>query len=252
MKRVGVILVLMLSSTALAAEVIPPSPPAYFNDYANVISPGTRQRLNQQLIDFEKQTSNEIVVAIYAKMQSDLPIEDYAVRVYQAWKIGTKRNNNGALLLIYTQDHKMRIATGYGLEGALPDALCKQIMDDEIAPRFKEGNYDAGLTAGVAAMIAATKGEYKARSNNPGWMSFLGLGFILVIFLGFFTAAIRKRGVYYRSRGRSGLYGGPFYYGGGWGGGGWGTGGGGFGGGSGGGFSGGGGSTGGGGASGSW
>jgi len=253
MKRVGVILVLLLSSTGLAVEVIPPSPPAYFNDYANVTSPGTRQRLNQQLIDFEKQTTNQIVVAVYPKMQSDSSIEDYTVRVAEKWRVGQKLHKNGVVLFVFVQDRKLFIQVGYGLEGALPDALCRQIIDDEITPRFKEGNYDAGLSAGVAAIMAATQGEYKAKVQHvPGWEPFLAIGFIVLIFVAFFAAAAKagRKGVYYGSRGRSGWYGGPIIYGGGWGGGGGGwsssvVGGGG-------GFSGGGGSFGGGGAGGSW
>ena len=150
----------------MAAEVIPPVPPHYFNDYAGVISSGTSQRLNQELDNFEKQTSSQIVVAVYPKMQSDSDIADYAVRVFEAWEPGLQHTNNGAILLVFVQDHKMRIATGYGLEGALPDATCKRILDTEITPRFKQGDFDGGLTAGVEAMMAAAKGEYKGTGQT--------------------------------------------------------------------------------------
>src|SRR5438552_3525123 len=127
MKRLCFLLALVVSASAWAAEVIPPSPPAYFNDYANVTSAGARQRLNQQLEDFEKQTTNQIVVAVYPKMQSDSSIEDYTIRVAQKWRVGQKLHKNGVVLFVFVQDHKLFIQVGYGLEGALPDALCRHI-----------------------------------------------------------------------------------------------------------------------------
>ncbi|HZV34289.1 MAG TPA: TPM domain-containing protein, partial [Verrucomicrobiae bacterium] len=166
MKRLFAILVLICALPAWAAEVIPPAPEHYFNDYANVTSPETASRLNQQLEDFERQTSSQIVVAVYPKMQSDSSIDDYTVRVARAWKVGQKAKNNGAILFVFIQDHKMFIQVGYGLEGVLPDIICKQIIDNEIAPRFKRGDYDGGLSAGVAAMMAATKGEYKGTGRT--------------------------------------------------------------------------------------
>src|ERR1700728_1965131 len=148
------VLVLLLGTFATAGEVIPLPPSAYFNDYANVVSPSTAAQLNQKLEQFERDTSNQIVVAIYPKMQSDSSIEDYTVRVAESWKVGQKLKNNGAVLFVFVQDHKMFLQVGYGLEGALPDALAKRIIDTEITPRFKQGDYDAGLTAGVNAIIA--------------------------------------------------------------------------------------------------
>lgn len=230
-----------------AAEVIPSAPPRYFNDYAHVVSPGVAAQLNSRLEDFEKSTSNQIVVAIFQKMQSDSSIEDYTVRVARAWGVGQKGRNNGAVLFVFVQDHKMFIATGYGLEGALPDAICKRIIDDEIAPRFKQNDYDGGVTAGVTALMAASHGEYKGTgktheeqksSDAQSWVFFGALFFFILIgFLG------RRKGTMYGSGGRSSLGGGWFIGGGG---------GGGFSSGGGGGFSGGGGSFGGGGAGGSW
>lgn len=241
---------------AFGAEVIPPMPTQYFNDYANVTSPATDARLNQALEDFEKQSSCQIVVAIYPKLQTDTAMEDYTVRVFRAWGVGQKDKNNGAVLFVFVQDHKMRIATGYGLEGALPDALCKRILDDEITPRFRQGDYDGGLSAGVTAMMAAAKGEYKGtgrtvadNSARPHLPDIVVVILMIIVLI----SIIRGIGTFRRAGGFSagwmiGSGGGGWSGGGGFGGGGFG--GGGFGGG--GGFSGGGGSTGGGGASGGW
>jgi uncharacterized protein len=237
-----------------AAEVIPPAPKQYFNDYAHVVSPATAQHLNQTLEDFERQTSSQILVAIYPKMQSDSSIEDYTVRVARDWRVGQKEKNNGAVLFVFIQDRKMFIQVGYGLEGALPDAISKRIIEDEIKPRFQQGDFDGGLTAGVNAMIAATKGEYKgsgrtaanSRSHRgPGLGTLLFWGIIGLILLSAFSRGSRRRS----GLGWGGwmMGGGGFSGWGGGGGGGWSSGNGG-----GGGFSGGGGSFGGGGAGGDW
>ncbi len=99
-------------------------------------------------------------------MQSDSSIEDYTARVAQSWRAGQKGKDNGAVLFVFTQDRKMFLQVGYGLEGALPDASCKRIIEDEIKPHFKNGDFDGGLTAGVQVIIAATKGEYKGSGRT--------------------------------------------------------------------------------------
>jgi uncharacterized protein len=207
-------------------------------------------QLNQTLEDFERQTSEQILVAVFPKMESDSSIEDYTVRVARAWRVGRQNLNNGAVLFVFVQDHKMFLQVGYGLEGVLPDALCKRIIDEQIAPHFKAGDFNAGLVAGVQSIIAATKGAYKGTGRTVGesgggstQSSYLGLAPV-IIFIGVFVL-FAMLGVTRRRRGF-------FYSSGGWGGGWSGGGGGGFSGGGGGGFSGGGGSFGGGGAGGSW
>lgn len=241
-----------------AADSLPPPPGAFFNDFAGIVPAATATQLNQELIQFERDSSNQIVVAIYRTMPADTSISDYAVRLFQAWHIGQKGRNNGALLLVFTQSHRMWIETGYGLEGALPDALCAQIINTEIAPRFRAGDYAGGLTAGVHAMIAATRGEYKGTGRtaadargNGGASNVIPLVFFGVVIFLILGSRRRSQSRVYGRGGSTWI--GPTWWGGGWGSGGdsWG-GGGGFGGGGGGGFFGGGGSTGGGGAGGSW
>jgi uncharacterized protein len=243
------ILLFVFCFRAFADEVIPPAPAQYFNDYAQVVSSATASQLNQTLEDFERQSSEQILVAVFPKMQSDSSIEDYTVRVAREWKVGQKDKNNGAVLFVFVQNHKMFLQVGYGLEGVLPDALCKRIIDEQISPRFKAGDYDGGLTAGVQSILAATKGEYKGtgatvadtQTSHGSGSPFLGFGFIVLIII--FIIFSRGSGMFLpwlllSSSGSSR----------GWGGGGFSSGGG-F---SGGGFSGGGGSFGGGGAGGSW
>jgi uncharacterized protein len=262
-KHLWLILALLPGFRLSAAEVIPPTPTKFFNDYANVVSAATADRLNRTLEDFERETSSQILVAVFPKMQSDSSIEDYTVRVARAWKAGQKEKNNGAVLFVFVQDRKMFVQVGYGLEGALPDAICKRIIAEQIAPRFKVGDFDGGLSAGVASLIAAAKGEYRgtgqtvseqqgAHSVSTGASSLLSM-LCPLLFLALFIAAMssrRRRGVVYRNRGW--MWAGGMLGSGGWSGGGFSRGGGGFSGGGGGGFSGGGGSYGGGGAGGSW
>ena len=166
-----------------ASEVMPPPPAHYFNDYANVVSRSAAARLDSQLESFEKSTSNQIVVAIFPKMQTDSSIEDYSQRIFTNWKVGQKGRNNGAILFVFVQEHKMRIQTGYGLEGALPDVTCKRIIEDEIAPRLRQNDYDGGLTAGVNAMMAATRGEYKPIKHNDALPDKLIPVFIFILFI---------------------------------------------------------------------
>jgi uncharacterized protein len=250
-QRFYAILVLVFGLRLFAGEVIPPPPAAYFNDYAQVVSAGTAAQLDKTLEDFERQSSDQIVVAVFPKMQSDSSIEDYTVRVARSWQAGQKNKNNGAVLFVFVQDHKLFLQVGYGLEGVLPDALCKQIIDDQITPRFKAGDYDGGLTAGVQAILAATKGEYKGTGTTVAEQirhlkEIVPVVFIVIILLFIFLVFLRGGNL---GRGYSCWTIGSGGSSGGWGGGGF-SGGGGYSGG--GGFSGGGGSFGGGGAGGGW
>ena len=252
---------LACAAAARAAETIPPLPARHFTDTANIVSRATVDRLDARLREFEKQTSNQVLVAIYPTMQSDSSIEDYTYRVAEKWGIGKKGRNNGVVLFVFPRDRKMFMQVGYGLEGALPDALAKQIVDREIAPRFRAGDYDGGLSAAVDAIIAATRGEYKAApkkdvgGKNVGVFIFFAVIVIIILISAArnsgsstYTSGGRRRR---RRRGHGSAW--PIFIptgGGGWGGGrGGGLGGGG---GGGGGFSAGGGSFGGGGAGGSW
>jgi uncharacterized protein len=217
-QRLCTILVLLFGFRLFAVEVIPPAPAAYFNDYAHVVSTGTAAQLNQTLENFERQSSEQIVVAVFPKMQSDSAVADYTVRVFRSWGVGQKAKNNGAVLFVFVQDHKLFLQTGYGLEAVLPDALCKRIIDEQITPRFKAGDFDGGLTAGVQAILAATKGEYKGtgmtvadqQPMNPPEPFFdpLVLIFFLIIVAAIFLPVIlgrnRFRGTQYRGSGWSG------------------------------------------------
>ena len=250
--------VLLASAAGARAQSPPPAPAHYFNDYAGVVAPDVAARLDQKLKAFDDQTSSQIVVAVFPELPSP-SLEDFTVRAAQAWRVGRSKLSNGAVLFVFVKDRKMRIETGYGLEGALPDATAHRIIDERITPAFRNNDYAGGLEAGIDAMMAATRGEYTA-SPAPargGGSGGFGSSFFLVLLVLFIVIAMSRSGRRGRTYGRRGYWGGgPWWWGGGgggFGGGSFGGGGGGWGGGGGGGgFSGGGGSFGGGGASGSW
>ncbi|HEY6228623.1 MAG TPA: TPM domain-containing protein [Verrucomicrobiae bacterium] len=218
-----------LLSFAKAAEVIPPVPTRYFNDYAGVVSKPVVEELNSKLEAFEKETSSQVVVAIYPKMQSDSSVQDYTVRVAQAWRVGQKEKRNGAVLFLFIQDRQMFLQVGYGLEGAIPDATAKQITEFEIKPRLQARDYDGGLRAGVNAIMAAARGEYKgtgrtvaqSQRRSPGGFPVMFWIFAFFLILIIFSRRRRKGGRVYGGRGWSGWDGGG--WGGTWGGsgGGW-------------------------------
>ena len=244
-------IVFFFAIKANAAEVIPPKPAGYFNDYAGVVSKEAASRFNEQLAQFERDTSDQVVVAVFSKMQSDSDIADFTQRVAQAWGVGQKEQRNGVVLFVFIEDRKMFIQVGYGLEGALPDATAFDITERHIKPLFRTGNYEAGLATGIDLICKAIRGEYKGtgktvaeQNRGNGVLGILPF-IIFIIVLIIISRVIRKLGGYgYSSRG-----GGPVFIPGG-GGGGWSSGdsgGGGFSG-----FGGGGGSFGGGGAGSSW
>jgi uncharacterized protein len=243
---------ILLATSAQAAEVIPPKPDRYFNDYAGVVSKSAAMRFNEQLAQFERETSDQVVVAIFPKMQSDSDVADYTQRVAQAWGVGQKERRNGAVLFVFVQDRKMFIQVGYGLEGALPDITAFDITENQIKPHFRNGDYEGGIAAGIDSIFKAIRGEYKGSGKTHAEQG-AGTGassiwsfIIFVIILIIISRIVRRLGGW----GYSSRSGGPIFFPMGGGGGGWSSGGGGGGGFSG--FSGGGGSFGGGGAGSNW
>jgi len=234
-----------------AEEALPPAPPRYFNDEAGLVPEADARRLDEKLQGFDAETSTQIVVAIFPKLPSP-SLEDFTARTAQAWRVGREGLHNGAVLFVFVEDKKMRLEVGYGLEGALPDALAFRILEDEVQPRFRSGDFVGGLEAGIDAVFAATRGEYTAAPREPRQQgrSIVALVVVAALVIVFLAIAVLAQGAGSgRTYGRRGWRRDRSHWGGTYWGGGFGGGGGGFGGG---GFSGGGGSFGGGGASSSW
>jgi uncharacterized protein len=224
----------------LSALQVPPRAEGYVTDRAGIFSPSTRTNLEEILRGYEDKTSNQVVVATFPSLEGD-SLEDFSIRLAEAWKVGQKGRNNGVIFLIFKNERKIRIEVGYGLEGVLPDALAGQIISGVVAPYFRKGDYERGIMAGTDAIMKATQGEFKGALQQSRSSDAQRMMVIFGIFL-FFHLWVRTHSS--RIGSGRGRYGGFFPMGGGFGGGG---GGGGLGG-----FSGGGGGFGGGGASGGW
>jgi uncharacterized protein len=241
----------LVAAGVAAALKVPPPPDHRINDYAGALSGAERSRLEQKLVQRERNSSNQVVVAIFRSLEGD-NLEDFSIRLAQAWRIGRKGLDNGVIFLVFLEDRKMRIEVGYGLEPTLTDAIASSIIRDVVAPRFREGRIAAGIDAGLDAIDQAIAGTYQqpAPASRPKsaldayWTLLLllilfgGLAWVILPAL-FASSATRRHGW----TGGAGGWGGPYIGGGGFSGGG---------GSSGGGFSAGGGGFGGGGASGSW
>ena len=252
------LLLVLAAGPALAAPDFPALTGRVVDD-AGLLSASTETRLVRQLEDHENRTSNQVVVVTLPSLQG-YTIERFGVELGRHWQIGQAGRDNGALLIVAPQERKVRIEVGYGLEGDLTDILSRAIIENEITPRFKRGDYEAGVEAGVGAMLLAIQGSYKAPERKAsrtadvsGRLVLLVFGGFLIVFLTQVFLAYKQRSVPApKNRRKRKIRDDDDDDDDGWG---WTFGGGGYGGGSfggGGGFSGGGGSFGGGGASGSW
>ena len=183
---------LLAAGGALAAPAIPPAR-GYVNDTAGILSPEAKNQVERFLADFQRSDSTQIAVLTIPSLQGE-DLEGYSVRVAQSWGIGQKGKDNGALLLVAKAERAVRIEVGYGLEGQLTDLLAGRIVDQEIVPRFKSGDFDGGVKAGVQAMAGAVRGAYKGdpprqqkKQRFPYealiWLLFLGPG-VLRMFAG--------------------------------------------------------------------
>ncbi|UEG51262.1 TPM domain-containing protein [Ferruginibacter lapsinanis] len=218
------------------------------NDFAGILTADQQQALENKLVAFDDSTSTQIAVVIVPNLDG-YDVADYNVQLGRAWGVGGKEFNNGVVLLISKEDRKLNIATGYGVEGALPDVTCKHIIDEVIVPNFKGNDFYGGINQGTDAIIRAVKGEYAAPEGyhrSKGISPFKIILIIIIILVLLSSVGGGSGGSFMSRRGYRG-FNGPVFFPGGWGGGGSSSGG------SSGGFGGfGGGSFGGGGASGNW
>src|ERR1035437_4258969 len=166
-KSIFFIPVFILLTISLIAQDIPerPNPPRLVNDYAGILSPDEVARLEQKLVSFSDSTSTQIVLVI-VKSLNGYDKNDYAQRLGQKWGVGQKGSNNGVVILVKpkypNEKGEVSIQSGYGLEGVLPDITCKQIFENEMIPKFAQGDYYGGVSAGIAVVMSITKGEFTA------------------------------------------------------------------------------------------
>jgi uncharacterized protein len=264
MRNLLLFIVFFFSITAYGQgidKVVParPMPPRLVNDLANILSPEQEHTLEEKLLDYADSTTTQIAV-VTMNTTGDYEIDEVALKILRNWGVGQKEKDNGIVILAAIGDRDVWISTGYGMEGPVPDITAKTIIETDILPAFREGNYYRGFDDATTSIFRAAAGEYKApagyssreRSSGGGGISIgkIILGFILLLFILNRMGGGGGKGGGYMSRRGYRRYGGPIIFPGGFGGGGFGGGGGGFGGGGFGGFGGGGG--GGGGAGGSW
>ena len=223
--RIGLILLLIIAPVSLLAQdtatddgtsannVIPakPNPPRLVNDFVGILSGTERAQLEQKLKAYNDSTSTQITIVI-VKTTEPYPIGDFAFQVGRKWGVGQKDKNNGMVIAWATQTRKVFIAPGYGLEGAIPDAIAKRIITNTIAPAFKQEQYYQGLDDATTEIIRRASGEYKGEpetsdGDGPGGFFII----LIVVFVIIFIISRRNRGGG-SSGNRGGGWGGPIFF----------------------------------------
>jgi uncharacterized protein len=182
------LLAVLFSITAGAQQLtVPDQGGRLVHDQANVLSANDLALLEHILRAEEDSTSNQIAVLIVPSLEGD-DIDAYANRVFNTWKLGKEKKDNGVLFLIAIQDRKMRIEPGAGLEGVLTDLQASRINRNQVAPHFRQGDYAGGIKAAVIGIIQTIKGEYtndepvKRRGKKPtSWVSLLVILIFIII-----------------------------------------------------------------------
>jgi uncharacterized protein len=186
MKQIIVgLLAMVISGVGIAhaayAYTSPGAPSGFVNDFAQVLSDDAEYQLNETLRAFTASTTNEVAVVTVSTI-GDEYIEQYAVRLFEEWGVGSSEKDNGVLVLLAVQDRKIRIEVGYGLEGALPDSVAQRIITNEMVPSLAAGDYDGAVLRGTEAIIEATRGEYTASNPTTNMNAIFDVAFPLFIF----------------------------------------------------------------------
>lgn len=189
---------LVLLSIGVWAQNIParPDPPKLVNDLAEMLTPEQEAALERKLVAYDDSTSTQIAIVTVGTLNDYAPV-DYAVKLGREWGVGGKDYNNGVIVLVSTgKDGSKRqafIATGYGMEGSLPDITCKQIVDNELVPHLKSGNAYRGFDETTDAIIKAAAGEYKApegyRASKKGIKTIIKIAVIIIIIIIFIAVS---------------------------------------------------------------
>jgi uncharacterized protein len=174
-------LALLLAAVPAGALVAVPPLTAQVTDLTGTLSGAAVARIESKLADLEAKKGSQIAVLIVPSTQPE-EIEQFGIRVGDAWKLGRKGVDDGAILIVAKNDRRVRIEVGTGLEGALPDAIANRIVDETIAPHFKQGDFDGGIEAGVDKMISVIDGEPLPEPDKK-WERHGNLGNMLPLFL---------------------------------------------------------------------
>jgi len=183
----------LMVATALVAQEIPSAPDRWLTDAAGFLSASARESLDRRLQEFERESGIQFIVYI-DRTTGDVPLEDWAVRAFEQWRIGRQGTDNGVILFIMAEDRKIRIEVGYGLEGQLPDALAGRIINETIVPEIQAGRPDDAVTRGVEQITTVISGgtlpdsserpQFSARKKlTPGRLILFiiaGIGFLIL------------------------------------------------------------------------
>lgn len=193
----SLLLLLLVTLVTFAQDNIPerPNPPRLVNDLVGILNPNEKEQLEQKLRAYNDSTSTQITVVI-VKTTDPYPIGDYAFQLGRKWGVGQQEKNNGLVLCWATGTRKVFIATGYGLEGAIPDAIAKRIVSNIIVPNFRQEQYYKGLDEATTEIIRRASGEYKSDGSETddgegGSALFIVL---IVFFIIIFIISRRNRG----------------------------------------------------------
>jgi len=173
--RAGLLAIAALTGAAISAGAatpeIPPAPTRWVTDQAGLLSSATRATLDARLEAFERTTGHQVLVYV-GRSTGGVPIEDFAVRAFAKWRVGRKGMDDGLVLFLFTEDRRLRIEVGYGLEGTVPDVLAGRIVRDVMAPLLAAGRADEAVRAGVDAILKTISGEKGlAETGAPGPVS---------------------------------------------------------------------------------
>ncbi len=193
MKRYFLLFSLLALSFVTFAQDFPTQSAKLVNDYTNTLTAGQIAQLENKLVAFDDSTSNQIAVVIM-KSVGDYDINEYALELGRKWGVGGKEKNNGVILLVALGDRKLSIQTGYGLEGALPDIYTKRIIENDIKPFFKSGDYYSGIESGTNAIISLVKGEYKNDKPKARKGGGAGSGLIVIIIIVVIIIMLKRGG----------------------------------------------------------
>ncbi len=202
MARIFVLAILLFASAFASAQIAVPELRARVNDLTGTLDLQQQSRIEQTLKAFEAKKGSQIAVLIVASTQPET-IDQFGIRVAEKWKIGRKKIDDGAILIVAKEDRHLRIETGYGLEGALNDATASRIINEIIVPKFKQGDFAGGVEAGVARMVSIIEGEplpepkpqaqFGGGAGEGDFFSFLPIAFILTIVVGSILRAMFGR-----------------------------------------------------------
>jgi uncharacterized protein len=192
MRKSILFLFIFFSSCLLFAQNFPERSNRLVNDFTNTLSNEDVNALERKLVAYNDSTSTQVAIILIPSLEG-YDVADYADRLAEKWGIGQKEKDNGVIILAAIQDRKVTIQTGYGMEGVLPDAICKRIIEYEITPEFKRGNFYQGLDNASTAIFKFAAGEYKADTYQKKGKKGFPAGLIILFFIIAIIAISRRK-----------------------------------------------------------